>query len=105
MDLLPAALTDDAYLDERALYWRFWQQAAVRQGKWKYLRAGSQREYLFDMESDLGERDNRIVDEPEQAAALKAMLAAWEKDLLRSVELRELDGQEKVWFDHFLNQH
>ena len=104
VDLLPAILTDDTYLDSRPLYWRFWQQAAVREGKWKYLRAGSEREYLFDLESPSGERKNLITEEPARAATLKARLAAWEKEMLRTVELHKLDGQEKGWFETFL-QH
>lgn len=39
-----------------ALYWRFWNQAAIRAGKWKYLTLGNGREFLFDLSSDSHEK-------------------------------------------------
>jgi arylsulfatase A-like enzyme len=102
IDLMPALTSDDNYLNSRSLYWRFWQQAAIRKGKWKYLRAGLIREYLFDMESVLNEKENLITFYPDIAQTLKADLDGWENDMLREVLPVELGGQEKIWFDYFL---
>mgnify|MGYP006135640653 CR=1 FL=1 len=90
------------YLDSRSLYWRFWQQAAVRKGKWKYLRAGTSREFLFDMESPEHENKNLISQYPEIVQTLKTGLKEWESGMLREVEAVEISGQEKGWFDYFL---
>lgn len=54
------------------------------------------------MESHSGESENLILQEAERAATLKAKLENWEQNMLRPVELRELDGQEQVWFDYYL---
>jgi arylsulfatase A-like enzyme len=75
MDLRPALL--EGRVAERELYWRFkaQDQAALRSGRWKYLRmAGT--EYLFDIVADPQERGNLRTRDAERFAALKG---AWEK--------------------------
>jgi arylsulfatase A-like enzyme len=44
----------------KALYWRFWDQSAIRMGNWKFLKAGS-REFLFNVEADDHETKNLIT--------------------------------------------
>ena len=63
----------------RELYWRmlFRRQAAVRSGRWKYLRIG-EFEYLFDLETDSRERANLGRREPMQLAEMRRQFAAWE---------------------------
>ena len=55
-NLLPV-LTGAAPAHSRTLYWRYKSndQAAVRDGNWKYLKLGG-REHLFDIEADPRER-------------------------------------------------
>jgi arylsulfatase A-like enzyme len=75
MDLLPTLL--EGRMSERDLYWRFkaQDQAALRSGKWKYLRmAGT--EFLFDVVADPQERGNLRMREDARFAAMKG---AWEK--------------------------
>ena len=64
------------------LYWRFWDQAATRMGKWKFLKAGS-KEFLFDLESKEQEHKNVIEKYPDLAKKMKENLEIWAKDLLR----------------------
>lgn len=64
-----------------ALYWRFWGQAAVRSGDWKYLNAGENGEYLFDLASEDHETKNLIAEHPDIADALRRKLEAWEAEL------------------------
>ena len=52
-------------------------QAAIREGRWKYLSAGKCGEFLFDLESDTNEKRNLIAEHPERAAALKKELQTW----------------------------
>jgi len=102
VDLVP--LLKDGAKQDRALYWRFWQQSAIRKGKWKYLYLSDGRECLYDLESDLHEKDNLISLQPEKAKELRKALADWNDGLepkgLPAVPINE---QEKLWFGHYLN--
>jgi arylsulfatase A-like enzyme len=85
-----------------ALYWRFWNQAAVRQGKWKFYQAGD-RKFLFDLESPEHETLNRLARHPEIALDLEAKLKSW-ADQLKNPGLTKVppNRQEKAWFQHYL---
>ena len=50
--------------------------SSVPQGKWKYLRA-DEREYLFDMENDIEEKNNLLQSHPEIAKELLSELEKW----------------------------
>ena len=81
LDLMPALL--EGRTSERDLYWRFkaHDQAALRSGKWKYLRiAGS--EFLFDIVADPQERGNLKSHETARFAAMKRSWADWNATML-----------------------
>ena len=85
-----------------ALYWRFWTQAAVRAGRWKYLRLSGEREFLFDLGSDAHERKNVLADHPDEAARLKAKLEAWTRNLQPpGLPAGRLNGQERQWYQFY----
>lgn len=81
VNLLPM-LQGDAPLKERMLFWRIERanrrQAAVRAGKWKWLRepAGNP-ELLFDLSLDVGERENLSYQYPEKVAELRGYYERW----------------------------
>lgn len=78
VDLLPYFNgEDDADLLERPLFWRFYTQTAVREGKWKLLRVSDELEFLFDMDADKEEKNNLIVQHPDVANELRSKLATW----------------------------
>lgn len=81
-DLLDV-LRGQAPLRHRRLYWRFRnpEQAAARDGDWKYLRIGSE-EFLFHIPRDPRERANRKVHEPAIFQQLKQDWAAWNAEML-----------------------
>ena len=84
------------------LFWRFWNQSAVRKGKWKYYQAGD-RKFLFDLESPEHEKLNRIKEHPKLAKELEASLQAWAKDLKNpGVPKGELNVSELKWVEYFL---
>ena len=77
-------LTGAAAARPRKLFWRFraGDQAAVRDGDWKYLRMGSD-EQLFNVAADPRERANLKDREPGRFAQLKTDWAAWNAQMLR----------------------
>ena len=81
-NLLPV-LTGAAAPHARRLFWRHKsaEQAAVRDGDWKYLRLGG-KEHLFDLAADARERADRATDEPMRLAALRDAYAAWNNGML-----------------------
>lgn len=80
-DLVPFLTGAKAGDPHEALYWRFWGQAAVRSGDWKYLSAGENGEYLFDLGSEAHEKTNRIAEHRDIADGLRRKLEAWEAEL------------------------
>ncbi|HET7155151.1 MAG TPA: sulfatase-like hydrolase/transferase, partial [Hyphomicrobiaceae bacterium] len=88
IDLLPV-LAGREPSRERTIFWRTSQrthQGAVRQGGWKYLR-DEEGEYLFDLILDPGERHNRKSDQPATFERLRALYAAWDREMLPPVRL------------------
>ncbi|MGH9657528.1 MAG: sulfatase-like hydrolase/transferase [Bryobacteraceae bacterium] len=63
---------------------------AARRGKWKLFATHSlDRVELYDLEADLGERDNVAARNPKVVADLKAELAGWWSQFAAQVELPE----------------
>lgn len=86
------------------LYWKFWNQSAVRSGKWKYLQIASGAGFLYDLENDLEETRNLIEKHPEKARALRAKLSAWASEMMpRYSPDNGLNDQERRWYSHYFN--
>ena len=101
IDLLPE-LTGKEQAEERSLYWRFWNQSAIRKGDWKYLQVGGDTKFLFNMNTDLPESENVLADHPEIAAELQQELIDWSETLYRpGISNLSLAGPEKRWYNHF----
>ncbi len=103
-NLIPHIRGEQFDLDQRALYWRFWNQAAIRKGNWKYLSAGD-REYLFDLDNN-HEHENLIHNYPDVAKMLKENLLNWSNELHRpGLPLRQpMRGQERTWYDFYIRE-
>lgn len=81
-DLLAVLIGTEPARD-RTIFWRFKNrdQAAVRSGKWKYLRQSSQ-ESLFDLATDPRERANLKDRHPEIFAGLRDRYELWKSQML-----------------------
>jgi hypothetical protein len=102
VDLIPHLTGKTTEPPHRSLFWRFWNQSAVRMGRWKYLRAGD-REFLFDLASPEHEKINRIAAHPEIAAILRGSLKAWASPLKNpGISDGPLVGPERACVDHYL---
>ena len=80
VNLLPFLKGEIKTRPHDALYWRWIAQSAIREGNWKLLRGGN-REYLYDLGTDLEEKHNLATKHPEIAARLRAKLTAWSAEL------------------------
>jgi arylsulfatase A-like enzyme len=65
---------------ERTLFWRVAGQRTVRSGDWKLLFDGG-RALLFDLSTDIGERENLIGQRSDVARRLEPLLSAWQQDV------------------------
>ena len=68
---------------ERTLYWRVTQnrsQRAIRSGDWKLVVDGS-HVMVFNLQKDIGEREDLTYARPDIARRLRPMLAGWETEV------------------------
>ncbi|KLU02064.1 Choline-sulfatase [Rhodopirellula islandica] len=104
INLIPR-LNDIQIPSTRTLYFRFWDQAAVRQGKWKYIFVGDGRRYLFDLESDQHEHRNLIASYPELGNKLHASLRTWTLELDPPGLPQGKKMRERDWYDFYFDDH
>ena len=64
------------------LYWRKLEQAAVRDGKWKLIRAEGLAPMLYNLANDQSELKNVAKAFPERVVELTTKLERWEKELM-----------------------
>ncbi|MGM0375878.1 MAG: sulfatase-like hydrolase/transferase [Bacteroidota bacterium] len=64
-------------LPQRTVFWRSKDNKAARTGPWKYLKMHD-REYLFNLDNDLPEKNNLIEIHPGTTEKLKQELSDWE---------------------------
>lgn len=81
------------------LYWRFWDQVAIRIGDMKFLKAGK-REFLFGVFGDVHESKNTIEDNPKLTKKMKKAFIKW-SDELHNPDLSDEIKREKRWYDHY----
>ena len=105
IDLMPYLTGKTEKTVDRDLFWRFWNQAAIRRGDWKYIRLSDGREMLFDLASSPQEKANLISHYPEKARKLRTILEKWAQDL-DPIGLGDgrINKQEKKNYDHYLKQ-
>lgn len=87
----------------RSLYFRFWDQAAIRRGKWKYVFVGGGQRFLFDLESDQHETVNLIEKHGDLSKSLHRDLESWSKDLIPSGLPNGTQRREQAWYDFYFD--
>lgn len=103
VDILPHLTGQNAAPPHDALYWKFWNQWAIRKGAWKYL-IGNQREFLFNLDDDLSEQTNLIAKHPEKAKALQEELLEWNLTLhhkANPLNPPASNSEEVGWYDYY----
>jgi arylsulfatase A-like enzyme len=75
----------------RTLFWRITNanrpQRAVRRGNWKLL-VDSGSLMLFDLDKDLGERNDLAMTRPDLVADLRQRIVEWERDVNAEAKTR-----------------
>jgi arylsulfatase A-like enzyme len=103
VNLLPYLSGENAESPHGALYWRFGQQMAIRQGDWKLVRydprvdGGTGRateSKLYNLAADIGENNDLMDEEPQRAVALQAAWDEWNKSNVRPL-WRDGRGQQR----------
>jgi arylsulfatase A-like enzyme len=88
VDLLPYLTGENTGIPHEALYWRFGQQLAIRDGDWKLVRydtaadgdkPGVTAAKLYNLKDDLGEKNDLIAKLPEKARELQSKWDAWNR--------------------------
>jgi arylsulfatase A-like enzyme len=83
-------LRDGGTLRREAIYWHYPHYGnqggspggAIRAGDWKLIELFEDgRLELYNLRADVGERHNRVEEQPERAKALHRKLAAWRKSV------------------------
>jgi arylsulfatase A-like enzyme len=75
IDLTPFLGAPTPAAPHENLFFAIAKQAAVRSGKWKYVRDQQGGQHLFDLETDVGEMKDLATSEP---AKLKELAGRWE---------------------------
>ena len=86
INLLPLIRGSSPAVD-RTFFWRIYDQDAVRQGRWKYVRNGDRRR-LFDLSLDQREQADFSVKNPDVLATLIAEFAKWDAQMLPRLKNR-----------------
>ncbi|MFO0904287.1 MAG: sulfatase-like hydrolase/transferase [Pirellulales bacterium] len=89
VDLLPYLAGEKAEPPHAALYWRFGEQMAIREGQWKLVRydqaadaptgKGTSSVKLFNLAQDRREERDLAASEPDRVRQLQAQWDAWDK--------------------------
>lgn len=94
-------LTGKGEIPDRKLYWHYPHNhgsgskaaAGIHSGKYKLIEflAGDKPSELYDVEDDIGEKNNLFSSNPELAARLQAELDTWQK----KVDAKQLKGRKQ----------
>nr|WP_281076058.1 sulfatase-like hydrolase/transferase [Pseudomonas sp. BP8] len=87
---------------ERTLFWRMraHQQAAVREGPWKYLKMGN-AEHLFNVQNDPRERADLKALHPQTFERLKSQWAQWNAQMLPYPERSASERTSTIYPDRY----
>ncbi|MBT0587843.1 sulfatase-like hydrolase/transferase [Alteromonas oceanisediminis] len=102
IDLRPAISGDREYLNERPMFFRFQNQRAIRQGRWKYLEAGW-NDYLFDMYANDPEANNMIEAFPDIAEQMKNQYFEWSGQMPRPDDMSRILIPFQMRYDYHLD--
>lgn len=98
VNLIPFLSGKNKAAPHDALMWRWIAQSAIRDGNWKLLRGGD-REYLFNLQTDIEERHDLKSAHPEIANRLRGKLKTWSETL--NPPGLTTGPMAKAWMDYY----
>lgn len=102
VNLVPYLTKKTSNIPHPYLFWRFWEQTAVRAGKWKLIVVGNKGQLLFDLEKDPSEENNLFDKEPQVVKRLTKELNIWTQQLSpKGIKKGSLNDQETNWYQHY----
>lgn len=102
VSLVPFLNSKNSSAPHPYLFWRFWDQTAVRAGKWKLIVAGNKGKLLFDLDKDPTEKNNLVNSQPLVVKQLTERLANWTKQLTpKGIKAGNLNDQETDWYKYY----
>jgi arylsulfatase A-like enzyme len=104
VNLIPFLSGHNKAAPHDVLMWRWVSQSAIREGNWKLLRGGD-REYLYDLDTDLEEKHNLAARHPEIADHLRKRLSDWADELSPPGLAKDMPngGAWGSYFDFYLD--
>ena len=102
VNLIPFLIGENKAAPHQFLTWRWRGQSAIREGKWKFLKGGD-REYLYDLDSDIEEKNSLLKQHPEIASRLRSKLADWATELKPPGLDATLTRAAQNYFDFYLD--
>lgn len=103
VNLIPFLSGENTAAPHEFMTWRWGGQSAIREGKWKFLKGGD-REYLYDLDSDIEEKNSLLKQHPEIASRLRSKLADWATELKPpGLDAANLSTAAKQYFDFYLD--
>lgn len=103
VNLIPYLKGDIKTAPHDALMWRWSGQSAIREGDWKLLHGGN-REYLYNLKSDLEEKNNLATTNPEVATRLRDHLKKWSLQLSPpGLAVQPMSKTANAYFDYYLD--
>lgn len=102
VNLIPFLAGTETSSPHAQLYWRFWSQAAIREGSWKLLYRAGEPARLFDVTSDDHEKSNLAEKYPAKVTHLQRKLESWASQLQPAGMPAEVNNaQERDWFKKY----
>ncbi len=103
VNLVPFLNGENTAAPHEFLTWRWGGQSAIREGKWKFLKGGD-REYLYDLDADIEEKNSLLKQHPEIASRLRSKLVDWATELKPpGLDSANLSTAAKKYFDFYLD--
>ena len=85
INILPQ-LFENKKLSKRAVCWKIGDEKAIRKGKWKLCMVGNDNIELYDLSSDIGEKNNIAPENPEIVTQLIVDYEKWEDEVTKNYE-------------------
>ncbi len=105
VSMLPLARDEGA--DDRLLFWHYphygnqggFPSGAVRDGKWKLIeRYEDGRVHLYDLEADIGEKNDVAAEHPKRVKEMRAALHGWYREVgAKFLRPRKEEGAAVPW--------